>query len=148
MKKYVIVFALCAFFVMLSSVTALSLPTLESVQYVAPIPRWDGEFIGAYGRVITTEEGRDFEAHGYIVGVYKGARRGRFYGNVYNLEEEQIGTIGAYFGKYILVGHVENLEGRKAPIVGFLLRNETMFFGRIMSLFGPAPHIIGYHWTV
>jgi hypothetical protein len=31
----------------------------------------------------------------------------------------------------------------KLPIVGFLFFNEQYFIGRIMSLFGPAPHIWG-----
>ncbi len=35
------------------------------------------------------------------------------------------------------------MDGEKAPIVGFLFQNDQYFAGRIMSVFGPAPHIWG-----
>jgi hypothetical protein len=36
------------------------------------------------------------------------------------------------------------LEGNRAPIVGFFFTNEDNYFmGRIISIFGPAPHIWG-----
>ena len=36
------------------------------------------------------------------------------------------------------------MEGKRAPIVGFFFQNDNQLFaGRIMSLFGPAPHIWG-----
>jgi hypothetical protein len=72
--------------------------------------------------------------------VYKGKK---LYGNIYNLEEEQIGTIGAYFGYKLIVGYIQGMDGKKAPIVGFLFYNDEYFAGRIMSTLCPAPHIFG-----
>ena len=43
------------------------------------------------------------------------------------------------------IGRIENMNGEKAPIIGFLFYNEDYFIGRIMSFFGPAPHLWGIY---
>ena len=165
MKGSLVVLMICVLFASMSVTTAIntsigktlnsktqtlineSVSILEDIRYKKPVGDWDGEFVGAYGRVITTDQGRDFEKYGYIAGVYNGDNRGKIFGNLYNLDKEKIGSFGAYFGDMYLIGKVKNMEGKHVPIVGFLLHNETMFFGRVMSLFGPAPHIIGRYWA-
>ncbi len=164
MKKRLIVLMIFILFASMSATTAINIPitkplniekynltkksvhSIEEFELDLPVDDWDGEFAGAYGNIIITEEGRDFETYGYIGGVYIGDNFDQFYGNIYNIDKEQIGTIGAYSKSIFMVGRIQNIEEKKAPIVGFLLKNETMFFGRMMSLFGPAPYIIGYHW--
>ncbi|UCB59241.1 MAG: hypothetical protein JSV67_02820 [Thermoplasmatales archaeon] len=164
MKKCFILFVICVLLTGISiTVTAdsnmtsllnndtkffstISFPTMEDLNYKKPPDEWDGEFIGAYGRAIISEDEKDFETYGYIAGIFIGGDKGQLYGKIFNLEEEEIGVFGAYYGKSFIIGKVQNLDGKNAPIIGFLLRNETLFFGRIMSLFGPAPHIIGKYW--
>ena len=165
MKKILVALMICILFTSMSITTAanisvkkspndkeqviprIAVPIIKDLKYEKPVGDWDGEFVGAYGRVITTDQGRDFEKYGYIAGVYSGDNRGKIFGNIYNLDKEKIGSFGAYFGDMYLIGKVKNMEGKHVPIVGFLLHNETMFFGRVMSLFGPAPHIIGRYWA-
>lgn len=108
-----------------------------------PIDDYDGTFIGGIGRLYKQNGEWQFDYHAYLAGVYQLGVYKKLYGYIYNLEEEQIGSIGAYFGHKLIIGYIENMQGQRAPIVGFLLWNDTNFAGRIMSVFGPAPHIIG-----
>ncbi len=101
---------------------------------------YDGTFVGGMGRLYKEDGEWKNETYSYLAGVFKGKR---LYGNIYNLDEEQIGSIGAYFGNRIIIGFIENMDGQRAPIIGFLFVNNEYFAGRIMSLFGPAPHIYG-----
>jgi rRNA processing protein Gar1 len=66
------------------------------------------------------------------------------YGNIYNTDEEQIGTIVMLSKNKLMIGRISNMEENKAPIVGFIINyDEDNFIGRLMSLFGPAPHMWG-----
>jgi len=97
-------------------------------------------FAEGIGRIYKENETWTYDTYAYLAGVYKGKK---LYGNIYNLEEEQIGTIGAYFGYKLIVRYIQGMDGKKAPIVGFLFYNDEYFAGRIMSTFGPALHIFG-----
>jgi hypothetical protein len=44
--------------------------------------------------------------------------------------------------RFCLIGIIKDLEENKAPIVGFIIDfDEDKFIGRLMSLFGSAPHM-------
>ena len=152
MKKLLIIIAICAIFISMPVLTALPATVSEtSVQpehkttlQTPPVEDYDGTFVGGVGRIFKENEEWSFDTQGYLAGVYKqGIRFNKLYGYIYNLEEEQVGYIGAYFGHKIIIGYVKDMQGHKAPIIGFLLYNDVNFAGRIMSLFGPAPHIWG-----
>jgi len=155
MKKIVAVLAVCVLFASMSIATAAPIPKIDDLKndmsnieitYPTTDGDWTGEFIGAIGDLKKVNGEWDFTASGYMAGVYKGYNRGKFIGNLYDLDETKVGSIAGYYGKGLLVGRI-SINNRRAPIVGFLLHNETMFLGRIMSLIGPAPHMIGYHWA-
>ena len=156
MKKILAILAICVLFASMSVTTAAPIPTVDVLKnkmlnieeiYSTTGEDWTGEFVGALGNLKKVNGEWNFTAHGYMAGVYKGHNRGRFFGNLYDLNQTEVGTIAGYFGKGLLVGRVTANGGQKAPIVGFLFHNATMFVGRIMSLMGPAPHMLGYHWT-
>ncbi|MDH7507498.1 MAG: hypothetical protein QHH15_06935 [Candidatus Thermoplasmatota archaeon] len=135
MKKTLILIGLCTVFILMPAITALPTP---------PVEDYDGTFVGAFGRIYKDENGTWVkQPYGYLAGVYKAGNFKRVFGNIYNLDQEQIGKIGFISRNKILVGRIENMEGAKAPIVGFLFQNDQYFVGRIMSVFGPAPHIWG-----
>ena len=159
MKKILAILAVCILLGGMSTVTAVTIPQMNAVKeleknaistseklYSPTGEDWSGKFIGAFGELKKVGEEWNFTKWGYLAGVYKGGNKGKFYGNLYDLNETQFGNIGGYFGKSILIGRIK-IGCKKAPIVSFLFHNETMFIGRIMSLIGPAPHIIGYHWA-
>jgi hypothetical protein len=108
-----------------------------------PLEDYDGTFVGGIGHLFKQGGEWQFNYYAYMAGVYKLGMYKKLYGYIYNLEEEQIGSIGAYFGHKIIIGYIENMQGQRAPLIGFLFWNDTNFAGRIMSVFGPAPHIIG-----
>ena len=65
---------------------------------------------------------------------------------IFILEEEQIGTILMIKFGIFLIGRITDMEEHKAPIVGFIIDfDEDKFIGRLMSLFGPAPHMWGQY---
>jgi hypothetical protein len=116
----------------------------KTIQELSPMPEYDGTFLGGIGEISYENDEWVFDAHGYLAGVYKqGGRVNRLYGHIFDLEEEQIGAIRAIFFHKIIIGKIEDMQGNSAPIIGFLFYNDAYFAGRIMSLFGPAPHIWG-----
>lgn len=155
MKKILAILAICVLFASMSVATAAPIPTVDVLKnkmlnieeiYSTTGEDWTGEFVGALGNLKKVNGEWNFTAHGYMAGVYQGHNRGRLFGNLYDLNQTKVGTIAGYFGKGLLVGRVTANGGQKAPIVGFLFHNATMFVGRVMSLMGPAPHMLGYHW--
>jgi len=153
MKKILLI-GLCAILLIMPALSALPVeetktsPIIQnekSSRLETPMmPEYDGTFIGGIGLMYRENETWMFDTHGYLAGVYKqGRRMNRVVGNIYNLDEEQIGTLKAFFGHKLILGSIENMDGQRAPIIGFLLYNEDNFAGRIMSVAGPAPHIWG-----
>jgi hypothetical protein len=156
MKKTWIVIGICSLLLALPTIPAVPYHTTKTIKPICsteefptlPTPsaeNYDGTFVGAFGVIYKENDEWANETWGYLAGVYKGGNRKRLYGNIYNLDEEQIGTIGAFFGQSITIGRIENMNGEKAPIIGFLFYNEDYFVGRIMSFFGPAPHLWGIY---
>jgi len=144
MKKTLFVIGLCA--VLLSMPTLLALPTPQKTSLLfPPIEDYDGTFVGGLGRLFKQNGDWQFTYHAYLAGVYKNGAYKKIYGYIYNLDEQQIGYIGAHFGHKIIFGYVENMQGHRSPIIGFLFWNNENFAGRIMSMIGPAPHIIGQY---
>jgi len=145
MKKTLIVIGICAAFALMPAITALSATkSIRSPLQTLPAEDYDGTFIGGLGRMYKENGEWQFEYHAYLAGVYKDKNRYKtLYGNIYNLDEEQVGNITIFNFRWILIGIIRNLEGGSAPIVGFLFTNDEKFAGRLMSLFGPAPHIWG-----
>jgi hypothetical protein len=144
MKKTLFVIGLCA--VLLSMPTLLAFPALQKTSLLfPPIADYDGTFVGGLGRLYKENGEWQFTYHAYLAGVYKKGVYNKLYGYIYNLDEEQIGYIGAYFGHKLIYGYVQDMQNHRSPIIGFLLWNNENFAGRIMSTFGPAPHIIGQY---
>jgi len=144
MKKTLFVIGLCA--VLLSMPTLLALPTPQKTSLLfPPIEDYDGTFVGGLGRLFKQNGEWQFTYQAYLAGVYKNGAYKKIYGYIYNLNEEQIGYISANFGHKIIYGYVKNMQGHRSPIIGFLMWNNEDFAGRIMSTFGPAPHIIGIY---
>lgn len=156
MKKILALLTICILLGGMPMVTAVSIPQEKVVnnqvknRLSAPEPYapmegdWTGEFVGAFGNLKKVDGEWNFTKWGYLAGGYKGGKREKFAGNLYDLNETKFGTIYGYYGHNLLLGKIK-IGGKKAPIIGFLLHNENMFIGRIMSFLGPAPHIIGYH---
>ena len=87
-----------------------------------------------------------YETYAYFAGYYKNNIYKLIYGNIYNLDEKQVGTIGMISGEHFLIDRIKNYEGQKLPIIGFLFVNKNnKFIGRIMSNIGPASHIWGQY---
>lgn len=154
MKKTWIVIGICAVLLAMPTFSAFpniatktikpTYPPIEIPSLPTPAAEdYDGTFIGAFGVIYKENEEWAYETWGYLVGVYKGGNQKRLFGYIYNLDEEQIGYIGAFFGNSIIIGRIKNMEEDSAPIIGFLFYNEEYFVGRIMSFFGPAPHLWG-----
>jgi len=152
MKKIIIIIGLCAVLISMPAITAI--PTMEASKTFVTTEKgttlqtptlddYDGTFIGGLGRLYKEDGEWQFNHYSYLAGVYKLGRFNKLYGYIYNLEEEQIGEIGAYFGHKLILGFIGDLDGNRLPMIGFLIYNDVNFAGRIMSLVGPAPHIIG-----
>jgi len=121
-----------------------SIPSPEKTLTPPSVPDYDGTFLGGLGEIYKDENDEwQFDTQAYIAGVYKSGRRLRVFSNIYNLDEEKIGSMFFISGNRIILGRIWGLEGEKLPIVGLLFYNEQYFIGRIMSFFGPAPHIWG-----
>ncbi len=150
MKKTIFIIAICAALLSMPILTAFEfqrqkkdLPIYENNLSKPEVEDYDGTFVGGLGRLYKENNEWQFDYNNYIAGVYRLGVHKKLYGYIYNLEEEQIGYIGAYFGHKIIIGYIEDMEDHRAPIIGFLLWNDSNFAGRIMSVMGPAPHIIG-----
>lgn len=141
MKKTLILVGICS--------VLLLMPALSAVPFkitLPPVPDYDGTFVGGLGRVWKEGEEWQYETQAYIAGVYRDRNYKILYGNIYNLEEEQVGTILMISSRIFLIGRITDMEDHKAPIVGFIIDfNEDKFVGRLMSLFGPAPHMWGQY---
>jgi hypothetical protein len=151
MKKTLFVIGIIAVLISMPAMTAFpttdkipNFPRPEKTLYTAPAEDYDGTFIGGIGEIYKDESGEwAYDVHAYLAGVYRGGKYKLVLGHIYNLDEEQIGSIGFVSGNHILVGKVRDMNEEEAPIVGFLFYQDNLFIGRIMSFFGPAPHIFG-----
>ena len=155
MKKTLIIIGMCVMLLSMPVLTAfpaaianqgnISNQSDEKIISQTPcVGDYDGTFVGGIGRISKENGEWSFDAHGYLAGVYKkGMRFNKLHGKIYDLNEEQIGYIEAYFGHKIILGHIKDMQGHEAPIIGFLFYNDENFAGRIMSFFGPAPHVWG-----
>jgi hypothetical protein len=152
MKKTLILIGICAALISIPAISALSIPTTKTTNSAnniknlktSIVPDYDGTFFGGLGRVYKEGEEWQYEVYSYIAGVYRDRSYKILYGNIYNTNEEQIGTITMIRKKSLMIGQISNLEGKKAPIVGFIRDyDEDNFIGRLMSIFGPAPYMWG-----
>lgn len=155
MKKGIVLIAICMIFIITPVTGALTLEEKsfdkEAIQKedISKLTKpsfneYDGTILGGLGRLFKENEEWNYNVYSYLAGVYKEKDNHKtIYCNIYNLDKEKIGTLRAYCGHSIIIGSIKNLDEGKAPIVGFLFENEEKFAGRIMSLFGPAPHIWG-----
>ena len=149
MKKPIFLALICAVLFLMPAISAIPIKTTStSEQKTLPLPPfddYDGTFIGGIGRMYKENEEWQFEYYGYLGGVYKNQNKYKILaGNLYDINQEQIGTIVMYNFKSFVFGRVKNLQEQSAPIIGFLTINEDLkFAGRIMSIFGPAPNIWG-----
>jgi len=149
MKKTLFIIGILAILISMPAMTAFQisekLTNFTKPETILPQPdsEYDGTFVGGVGFVYREDGEWQFDTYAYIAGVYKGGKYIRVFSWIYNLDEERIGSMWFISGNYILVGQIKDMNESKLPIVGFLFYNEQYFIGRIMSLFGPAPHIWG-----
>jgi hypothetical protein len=149
MKKTLLIIGILATLISMPVMTAFQIsekttnfPKPETI-LAQPNEQYDGTFIGGIGQIYQEDDEWIYDASGYIAGVYKGGNYKRVFAKIYNLDEEQVGSMWFITGNRILVGRIMGMDENKAPIVGFFFYNEQYFVGRIMSFFGPAPHIWG-----
>jgi hypothetical protein len=153
MKKLLLIIGIWAVLISMPAITAFqisekptSIPQTKTTFLTTPDEEYDGTFVGGLGHLWKEGEEWQYEVYSYIAGVYKENTYKILYGNIYNLDEEQIGTILMIKFKFFLIGRITDMEEHKAPIVGFIIDyDEDNFIGRIMSLFGPAPHMWGIY---
>lgn len=148
MKKPIIFVLICAVILLTPVLSALPIKKLSDSKKEISLTSTllgDGKFVGGFGRIYKENNKWQFEYQGYLGGIYKNNNKYIIlYGNIYNLEQEQIGNITILTAKSFLIGRIYNIEGNRVPIVGFFLTNKDNYFmGRIMSIFGSAPHIWG-----
>lgn len=148
MKKilFIIVISVVLFLMPIISSTSVKTNVSHISKTIATplVDDYDGTFVGGMGRVYKEDGEWQYEVNSYIGGVYRDRNYKTLYGNIYNLDEEKIGTLTMISNKIFLIGRITDLEDHKAPITGLIFDyGEDKFIGRIMSLFGPAPHIFG-----
>ena len=148
MKKPIILALICTVLFLMPAFNALPIKKLndsEQKNILLPTVDSDGTFVGGFGRMYKENDEWQFETYGYIGGFYKDRDRYKILvGNIYNLDKEKIGNFTLFNFKSYIFGKISNLERKSAPVVGFLFINEEgKFAGRLMSIFGPAPHIWG-----
>ncbi len=144
MKKTLFFIGLCV--VLLSMPTLIALPITQKTSLLFPQSGdYDGTFVGGLGRLYRQNGEWQFNYHSYLAGVYKNGPYKKIYGYIYNLNEQQIGYIGGYFGQKIIYGYIEDMQSHRLPMIGILYWNNENFAGRIMSTIGSAPNIIGQY---
>lgn len=144
MKKTLIAIGVCVIF--LSIPTLLAFPTTNSPSLLfSPLKMSDGTFAGGLGRGHWGNGKFNVDVvYAYMSGVYTSGAFIRISGDI-TKDYNKIGEINAIIGYKIIYGYIKNAQGLRGPIVGFLIRNQqNQFVGRIMSVFGPAPHMWGY----
>jgi hypothetical protein len=152
MKKIlVIIGVLTILFTMpvISSIRIMEKPTIlqnfENKLLTPPSPDDDGTFVGGLGRLYLKNGNWEFDAYAYIKGSYKLGVFTRLAGAITDSAYQQIGYMLAFFGSRIIIGFLQDMESHRAPMIGFLMWNDGEFAGRIMTMFGPATHIIGQY---
>jgi len=156
MKKSWIFIVIIAALLLMPAISAIPTATTKSTKKVdeEKTPKFspegadvDGYFVGGLGRVYKDGEEWITEPSAYIYGAYRDRSYKILIGNITNLDEEVVGHILMISNRFFLIGRITNLEGKKAPIVGFIIDfQEDKFIGRLMSLFGPAPHMWGQYY--
>ena len=121
------------------------LPTSDKNIIEPPLPDDDGTFVGGLGRLYYQNGDWQFDAYAYLAGSYKLGVFTRLAAIILNTDEEQIGYMLAFFGNRIIIGFLQDMESHRVPMIGFLMWNDGEFAGRIMTMFGPASHIIGQY---
>jgi hypothetical protein len=142
--KKLLVLSLCVVLASTSIVTASPLFSMTRTKMQTPtVLDPTGTFDGSIGY---QRQGNWTEV-GTISGTYELQNRfSRFNGewSIQLQNRSATGTMRGGFGRHILIGRI-TIEGRDRalPIIGFIgFRNET-FFGRFMSLIGPALYFQG-----
>ena len=159
MKKTLFLIGICAVLISMPAISAMSITSTQILKdnnlekaRALPLPidaDYDGTFVGALGNIWKENGEWQHEAQAYIAGVYRDRYYKILHGNIYNLDDEQIGIITMISSRIFLIGRIENMEGEKAPIVGFLIDvEEDYFVGRLMSFFGPTPHMWGQYTPI
>jgi hypothetical protein len=151
MKKILIIIGICLLFISTPAMNAFQLSEKpvtinkhkNDILIPPPLNGYDGTFVGVLGRLYKEGEEWKFDEYAYLAGNYKLGTYKRIRGYIYDLDEQQIGYIYAFFGRSFIIGYIQDMANHFVPIIGFLLWNDQHFAGRIMSMFGPATHIIG-----
>jgi hypothetical protein len=140
MKKLLTILAI---FVILGTIYATSVPA--SV-LKTPINSGTGTFSGEIGYI----KSKEWYTIGILSGTFEQKNKFHRFDGTWEITEGNYtgttGTIVGFFGKNILLGKITLDEsGKKAPIIGFIVINETSlkFGGRFMSIVGPALYFKG-----
>ena len=146
MKKTVFVIGVCT--LLLSMPTLLAFPTLNNPSILpSPLTASDGTFAGGFGRGHWGFGGFNIDnINAYLAGVYTSAGYIQLSGEITDSNDEKIGDISATIIFKIIIGITQDTQGRRAPLLVFLMRNQhDQFVGRIlMSSFRTSPHMWGY----
>lgn len=110
---------------------------------IPPLNGYDGTFVGGLGRLYQVGGEWQFDYYAYIAGNYILGTYKRLRGYINDLDGQRVGDFLAFFGSKFIIGFIRDMQNHFVPIIGFLLWNDEHFAGRIMSMFGPATHIIG-----
>ena len=152
MKKILIIIGiLTILFTMpvMSSIQIMEKPKIleetENKLLTPPLPGDDGTFVGSLGRLYLKNGNWEFDAYAYIKGSYKLGAFTRLAGAITDAAYQQTGYMLAFFGSRIIIGFLQDMDSNRAPMIGFLMWNDGEFAGRIMTMFGPATHIIGQY---
>jgi len=120
-------------------------PDFEDM-YIGEIPlAWepDGVYVGVWGDF----DGENFTVYGYLAGYYKAnsQKRGSYVGVWNTTDNATTGWMAGIFRSIFTFGVINVTDGNQFPIVGFLVKNETLFAGRIMAPVGPPVYMFGIH---
>ena len=150
MKKKLIIIGIILILTSMPALTAYQInekPTnntiFEKNLTPPPLKGYDGTFVGGLGQLYKRNGEWEFNAYAYLAGVYKLGVYKKLVGFIYDTDEQQIGSILAFFGGKLIIGILSDMENHRTPMIGFLMWNDEDFAGRILTMFGPATHIIG-----
>ncbi len=103
----------------------------------------DGVYVGVWGDY----DGENFTVYGYLAGYYKAnnQKRGSYVGVWNTTDNATTGWMAGIFRSIFTFGVINVTDGNQFPFVGFLVKNETLFAGRVMAPVGPPVYMFGIH---
>ena len=146
MRKTIFAIGVCI--ILLSMPAIIALPTFNERSHLISSIKMPGSgtFVGGMGRGHWGNGFHIDSVYADIYGVYTSGVTKQLSGEITNPNDDKIGEISAIMFSKIIFGYTLDMQGQKAPIIVFLMKNRNQqFVGRIMfSMFITIPHIWGY----